>query len=56
MDGSVKLWDSNTGKSIANLAYHPSKVYQAVANADMTQVASVGQDRKIAIWDLRNAS
>ena len=32
VDGSVKLWDTNTGKAVANLNYHPSKVYCAIVN------------------------
>ena len=56
VDGTAKLWDSQQGGCIQTLSFHESKVYTAVVNDAMNMAASVGSDKKIAIWDLRNAS
>ena len=56
VDGTARLWDSNNGQNIATLAFHESKVYSGVVNDAMTMAATVGSDRKIAIWDLRNTN
>lgn len=56
VDGSVKFWDTQTGQVASTINFHESKCYQAVVNDAMTMAASVGADRKIAIWDLRNTN
>lgn len=55
VDGFVKLWDANQGACHTTLRFHSSKVYGAVVNDAMTMAATVGADRKIAVWDLRRA-
>ena len=54
VDGTAKIWDTNSGQATATLAYHANKVYASAANDDATMAATVGSDKKIAIWDLRN--
>ena len=56
VDGTAKLWDVNQAQCVQTLNGHASRVYTAVVNDDMTLAATVGADKKICIWDLRNAS
>jgi len=53
VDGAVKIWDANQGRSTTTLMCHESKVYSAAVNDAMNMAVSVGSDRKIAVWDLR---
>lgn len=53
-DGMAKIWDANSGKCTATLKKHTKRVYNAVANAAGTHVASVGSDRMLCLWDTRN--
>ena len=55
VDGTSKIWDTNSGNATANLAFHSSTVYDAKVNDAMTQACTVGADKKICLWDLRNA-
>lgn len=56
VDGTARIWDVNSGQSTMTLAYHDSKVYDAAVNDAGTLASTVSSDKKIAIWDLRNAS
>jgi WD40 repeat protein len=56
VDGTARLWDVNSGQNSATLAYHETKVYDAVVNDAMTQAVTVSSDKKIAVWDLRNTN
>lgn len=53
VDQDVKVWDSETGKNIANLKGHKGDVYSIKMSNDGSYAFSVGKDRTIQIWDVR---
>lgn len=56
VDGTARLWDVASARCTQTLTGHASRVYTAVVNEDMTLAATVGADKKVCLWDLRNAS
>lgn len=53
MDTDVKVWDSETGKNVANLRGHKGSVYSIKMSNDGAFAFSVGTDKFIQIWDVR---
>jgi RNA polymerase sigma factor (sigma-70 family) len=53
-DGTIKLWDPETGKE-RTLSGHPGGVHALVFAADGTLLASAGADRTIKLWDVATA-
>lgn len=53
VDTDVKVWDSETGKNIANLKGHKGSVYSIKMSNDGSFAMSVGTDKFIHIWDVR---
>jgi WD40 repeat protein len=51
-DGTVGIWNSNTGKLIHNLVGHIDIVNYAVFNNYANRAASVGADQNLIIWDV----
>ena len=53
-DGTVKIWNSRTGKVIQTLhRAHADSVVSVAFHPDGKHLASVGADRKVKVWDLR---
>jgi RNA polymerase sigma factor (sigma-70 family) len=52
-DGTIRLWDVNTGKELRRLDGHqPGEIIAATLSADGTRVVSAGTgDRLIRLWD-----
>ena len=47
MDKDVKVWDSETGKNVANLKGHRGDVYSIKMSNDGSYAFSVGKDKFI---------
>jgi WD40 repeat protein len=52
-DTDVKVWNSETGKNIANLKGHSGSIYSIKMTSDGSFAMSVGTDKYIRIWDVR---
>eukprot|EP00357_Protocruzia_adherens_P010867 CAMPEP_0115023134 /NCGR_PEP_ID=MMETSP0216-20121206/32147_1 /TAXON_ID=223996 /ORGANISM="Protocruzia adherens, Strain Boccale" /LENGTH=807 /DNA_ID=CAMNT_0002396315 /DNA_START=140 /DNA_END=2566 /DNA_ORIENTATION=- len=52
-DNCVKLWDTETGKCVANFDGHNGDIYSIQTVADGNTFASVGTDKHIKVWDNR---
>ena len=53
VDTDVKVWDSETGKNVANLKGHKGSIYSIKMSNDGSYAFSVGTDKYIHIWDVR---
>ncbi len=54
-DGSVRVWDVATGRSIRTLTRpttYPGGVYAVAFSFDGTWLATAGHDRKVWVWDV----
>ncbi len=51
-DGSIILWDLDSGSKVATLPAHGDAVLACGAIPGRTWALSAGRDKKIAIWDL----
>lgn len=52
-DSLVKVWDIKSGKCSATLSGHTRYCYKAVFDNDGMNIASVGADKLLNYWDLR---
>ncbi len=50
-DGTVRLWDSDTGSAVAVLAEHGKPVRQVSFGPEGRRVATASQDGRAMIWD-----
>ena len=55
-DTDVKVWNSETGKNVANLKGHSGSIYSIKMTPDGSFAMSVGTDKYIRIWDVRAKS
>lgn len=51
-DGTIKLWNTKSGRELRTLAGHSWGVYKAVFSPDGKQLASASRDGTVKIWDL----
>jgi WD40 repeat protein len=50
-DGTIKLWDSATGRPVFTLEGHRGGVHSARFDAGGERIVSAGQDNSVRIWD-----
>jgi WD40 repeat protein len=55
MDRSLRIWDSATGKLIAESKRHAGWIGGVAYSRDGTRVATGSEDRTVRIWDAENA-
>jgi WD40 repeat protein len=53
-DGVVRLWNTATGKQLAEWPAHQQAVSAISFRCDQDQLASAGEDRQIHVWDVRS--
>lgn len=53
MESDVKVWDTETGKNVANLKGHQGNIFSIKSSFDGSFAISVGTDKMIKIWDIR---
>ncbi len=53
-DGTVRIWDSQTGKLIGQLKGHDGKVQSVVFTADGNRIVTGSDDKTVRVWDARN--
>jgi WD40 repeat protein len=51
-DGTVKVWDSKTGKVVQRLDAHPGAVFSVAFHPEGKHLASAGADQQVKVWDL----
>jgi WD40 repeat protein len=53
LDGTLRIWDVDTGKELKRLA-HPNGAHDAAVSPDGKRALSAGRDRVARLWDLTN--
>jgi WD40 repeat protein/serine/threonine protein kinase len=52
LDGSVQIWDVESGEPVRTLDHHRSRVYGVAFDHEGTRLVSASEDNTLAIWDL----
>ncbi len=52
-DHELKVWNSESGKNVANLKGHSGSIYSIKMTSDGITAMSVGTDKYIRLWDVR---
>jgi WD40 repeat protein len=50
-DGTVKLWDAETGAETATFQWPTGKVYAVACAPDGTRMAAAGEKGTVVVWD-----
>ena len=50
LDGTIKIWDANTGECLETLEGHSKSVYSVAFSPDGTKIISGSDDDTIKIW------
>ena len=53
-DGSVRLWDVETGGEVGELKGHVGPVHAVAVTSDGRYVVSGGNDGRVRVWDLHS--
>jgi WD40 repeat protein len=53
LDGTIRLWDSQSGSELGRIAAHPAGVLCLAFAPGGRWLASGGQDRAVCLWDLQ---
>lgn len=51
-DGTIKLWDTKSGRELRTLAGHGWGIYKAVFSPDGKRLASASRDGTVKIWEV----
>jgi guanine nucleotide-binding protein subunit beta-2-like 1 protein len=52
-DGTVRLWNTTTGKTVSKLIGHTRDVLSVALSADCRQILTGGRDHQIKIWNVK---
>jgi WD40 repeat protein len=55
-DGTVRVWDLDTGKPLPILAGHDGPVLAVAVSADGRRAVSGGDDGTVRVWDLEEGA
>jgi WD40 repeat protein len=56
VDGTIKLWNARTGKTLLNLRDPNGSVYGLAFSPDARLLATVGQEKNVKLWDTKTGN